>query len=82
MNPLKVTLSSLALCPLKRGYEPTTRRNLRGGLLATLTAMGLVFLNNQAVWASAVMATPKNGGFRMVFDYCKVNQLVGKKTRG
>eukprot|EP00903_Cladosiphon_okamuranus_P017345 g15980.t1 len=46
--------------------------------LATLVAMGLLFLNKQAVWASAVMATPKNKGYRMVGDFRSVNKVVEK----
>eukprot|EP00903_Cladosiphon_okamuranus_P011351 g10699.t1 len=46
--------------------------------LATLVAMGLLFLNKQAVWASAVMATPKKQGYRMVGDFRLVNKAVEK----
>ena len=40
--------------------------------------MGLLFLNEQAGWASAVMATSKNKGYRMVGDFRLVNKVVEK----
>lgn len=46
--------------------------------MATLVTLGLVFLNPQAVWASAAMAVPKKGGYRLVSDYRAVNKQVKK----
>eukprot|EP00903_Cladosiphon_okamuranus_P017435 g16059.t1 len=40
--------------------------------------MGLLYLNKQAVWASAVMATPKKNSYRMVGDFRGVNNAVEK----
>ena len=38
----------------------------------------LVIRNLQAVWASAAMAAPKKGGFRLVSDYRAVNKQSEK----
>ena len=48
------------------------------GCMASLVALGLVFLNMQAVWASAAMATPKKGGYRLVSDFRAANKQVEK----
>ena len=46
--------------------------------MAALAALGLVFLNLKAVWASKAMATPRKGGFCMVSDLRAINQQVEK----
>ena len=46
--------------------------------MSSLAALGLLFLNVQAVWASAAISTPKKGGFRMVSDFRAANQQVEK----
>ena len=46
--------------------------------IGTLVALGLVFRNMQAVWASAAMAAPKKGGFCLVSDYRAVNKQIEK----
>ena len=46
--------------------------------MALLAALGIVFLNLQAVWANAAMATPKKGEFPMVSDFRAANQQVEK----
>ena len=43
-----------------------------------LVALGLVFRNMQAVWASAAMDDPIMGGFRLVNDYRAVNKEIVK----
>ena len=42
--------------------------------VGALIALGLVFGNLQAVRASAAMAAPKKGGFRLVSDYHAVKK--------
>ena len=37
-----------------------------------------MFRNLQAVWASAAMAAPQKGGFRLVSDYRVVNKQIEK----
>ena len=44
--------------------------------IGTLVALRLVFRNLQAVWASAAMTAPKNGGFRLVSDFRAVNKQI------
>ena len=46
--------------------------------IGTLVALGLVFCNLQAVWASAAMAASKKGGFRLVSDHRAVNKQIEK----
>ena len=46
--------------------------------IGTLVALGLVFRNLQVVWASAAMAAPKKGEFRLVSDYHVVNKQIEK----
>lgn len=46
--------------------------------MATLVALGLVYRRLQAVWASAAMATPTKGGYRLVSDYRAVNKQTEK----
>ena len=46
--------------------------------IASFAAMGLVFLNVRAMWASEAMASPKKGGFHMVNDVRADNQQVEK----
>ena len=47
-------------------------------MYASLTALGLSFLNMQAVWASAAMAISKKAGFRLVSHLQAANQRVEK----
>ena len=74
VEPLMVTFKPEAKVVKARGrvYSP-----IKTAWLATcigmLVALGLVFRNLQAVWASATMAAPKKGGFRLVSDYRAVN---------
>ena len=60
-----------------RVYNPIKTAWL-AACMASLAALGLVFLNMQAVWASAAIATPKKGGVRMVSDFPAANQQVEK----
>eukprot|EP00903_Cladosiphon_okamuranus_P015275 g14116.t1 len=61
-----------------REYNPEKTMWLTS-CLATLVALGMLFLNPQAVWASAVMALPKSGGtYRLVSDFRAVNKVVEK----
>ena len=59
-----------------------SHRSRPRGWLATyigfLVALGLVFRNLQAVWASAAMTAPKKGGFRLLSDYRAVNKQIEK----
>ena len=79
VEPLRVTLKPGAR-PVKaqpRIYNPVKTAWL-AACMASLAALGLVFLNMQAVWASEVKATPKKGGFRLVSDFRAANQRVEK----
>ena len=60
-----------------RVYSPRKTAWL-AGCMATLVALGLVLRSLQAVWASAAMATPKKGGYRLVSDYLAVNKRIKK----
>ena len=60
-----------------RAYSPI-KTALLATCIGTLVALGLVFRNLQAVRASAAMAAPKKGGFRVVSDYCAVNKQIEK----
>ena len=46
--------------------------------MASLAALGLVFLNMQAVLASAAIATPRKDGFHILSDSRAANQQVEK----
>ena len=81
--PMKVTLKPGAT-PVKarvRSYNPD-KTNWLTTCLAALVAMGLMYFNPQAVWASAIMATPKKAGakltYRMVGDYRAANRQIEK----
>ena len=77
VEPLKVTLTSDAR-PVKarpRVYNPVKTAWL-ASCMASLVALGLVFFNMQAVWASAALVIPKKAGFRLVSDYRQVNAQV------
>ena len=79
VEPLRVTLKPGAR-PVKarpRVYNPIKPACL-ATCMASLATLGLVFFNRQAVWASAAMATPKNGGVRIVSDFRAANQQVEK----
>ena len=79
VEPLRVALKAGAR-PFKarpRVYNPIKTAWL-AACMASLAALGLVFLNMQAVWASAAIATPKKGGVRMVSDFPAANQQVEK----
>ena len=60
-----------------RVYNPIVTSWL-AACMVSLEALGIVFQNVQAVWASAAMPTPKKGGFRMVSDFRAANQQVEK----
>ena len=78
VEPLRVTLKPGAR-PVKarlRVYNPIKTAWL-AACMASLAALGLVFLSLQAMWASAAMSTPKKG-FRMVSDFRAANQQVEK----
>ena len=79
MEPLRITLKPGARAVKARGrtYSPA-KASWLAACVATLVALGLVFLNQQAVWASAAMAVPKKGGFRFVSDYRAVNSQIEK----
>ena len=79
VEPLRVTLKPGAR-PVKaqpRVYNPVKTTWL-AACMASLAALGLVFRNMQAVWASAAMATLKEGGFRLVSDFRAATQRVEK----
>ena len=58
-------------------YNPV-RTACSAACMAALVALGLVFLNLKAVWASEAMATPQKGGLRMVSDLRALNQQLEK----
>ena len=60
-----------------RVYNPIKTTWL-AACMASLAGLGLVFLNIQAVWASAAIDTPKKGGVRMVSDFRAANLQVEK----
>eukprot|EP00752_Nemacystus_decipiens_P002231 g2116.t1 len=79
VEPLRVTLKPDAR-PVKaraRVYNPVKSAWL-AACMASLVALGLVFFNLQAVWASAAMVLPKKQPqqFRLVADYRPVNARV------
>ncbi|CAB1096113.1 unnamed protein product [Ectocarpus sp. CCAP 1310/34] len=79
VEPLRVTLKPGAL-PVKarpRTYNPIKTAWL-AGCMASPVVLGLVFLNMQAVSASAAMATPKKGGYRLLSDFRAANNQVEK----
>jgi len=71
VEPLKVTLKRDAQ-PVKarpRSYNPQ-KSSWIAACFATLVALGLVFVNMQAIWASPAMFVPKaNGRGRVVGDF-------------
>lgn len=81
VEPPKVTLKPDA-CPVKvrpRAYNPVLSAWM-AACMATLVALGLVFVNMQAVWASAAMMGHKqNSRGCMVGDFRAVNKQVEKK---
>eukprot|EP00903_Cladosiphon_okamuranus_P006086 g5996.t1 len=79
VEPMRVQRKSgaRAVKARPRTYNPAKTAWLTT-CLATLVAMGLLYLNKQAVWASAVMATPKKNSYRMVGDFRGVNNAVEK----
>ena len=79
VEPLKVQLKPGAR-PVKakpRVYNPVKSAWI-ATCMASLVALGLVFFNMQATWASAAMALPKKPPqiFRLVGDYRPVNARV------
>ena len=75
VEPLRVILK-LGTRPVNsrpRVYNPTKTAWVTA-CMASLAVLGLVFLNLQAVWASAAMAAPKT----MLSDFRAANQQVEK----
>ena len=60
-----------------RVYSPIKTARL-ATCTETLVALGLVFRNLQAVWASAAIDAPKKGGFRLMSDYRAVDKQIEK----
>ena len=77
VEPLRVTLKPGARPARPRVYNPVKTAWL-AACMASLAALGLVFFNMQSVWASAAVATPKNGGVCLVSDFRAANQRVEK----
>ena len=50
--------------------------------IGTLVALGLVFRNLTAVWASAAVDAPKKEGFRLVSDYRRAVDKQVEKLLG
>ena len=79
VEPLTVTFKPGAKVVKARGR---VHLPIKTAWLATcmgiLVALGLVFRNLQAAWASAAMAEPKKGGFCLVSDYRAVNRQIEK----
>ena len=79
MEPLRVTLK-LGARPVKarpRVYN-FVRTSCLAACMASLAVSALDFLNLQAVWISAAMATPKKEGFRIVSEFPAAHQKVEK----
>ncbi|CAB1109830.1 unnamed protein product [Ectocarpus sp. CCAP 1310/34] len=81
--PMTVKLKTGAK-PVKarlRTYNPDKTKWLTT-CLAALVALGLVYVNLQAIWASAIMLTPKRSGdkvtYRFVGDFRAVNRQIEK----
>ncbi|CAN0055365.1 unnamed protein product, partial [Sphacelaria rigidula] len=79
VEPLTVTFKpgAAVVKARPRAYSPV-RMIWLARYMATLVALRLVFRSLQAVWASAAVATPKKGGFRLVSDYRAVNEQIEK----
>ena len=79
VEPFTVTFKPEAKMIKARGrvYSPIKTAWL-ATCIGTLVALGLVFRNIQAVWASAAMDAPQKGGFRLVSDYRAVNKQIKK----
>ena len=79
VEPLRVRFKpgARAVKASPRVYSPVKTAWL-AGCMAALVALGLVYRSLQAVWASAAMATPKKGGYRLVSDYRAVNKQIEK----
>ena len=79
VEPLTVTFKPETKVVKARGrvYSPTKTARL-ARCIVSLVALGLVFRNLQAVWASVAMAAPKKGGFRLVSDYRVGNKQTEK----
>ena len=56
----------------------TDQDRMAGAMHWDLGHAWVVFRNLQAVWASATMAAPERGGFRLVSNYCAVNKQIKK----
>ena len=79
VEPLTVAFEPEAKVAKVRGR--VYRDRMAGNMYGTLVVLGLVFRNPQAVWASAAIAAPKKGGFRLMSDYRAVNKQI-EKVRG
>ena len=82
VEPLTVAFKPEAKVVKARGrvYSPIKTAWL-ATCIGTLVALGLVFRNMRAVWASVAMAAPTKGGFRLVSDYRAVNKQIEKVCR-
>lgn len=60
-----------------RSYKNPSKMAWLSTCTAASMTVGLVFLKQQAVWASAVMATPKKGEYGLASDYRQMNKMVG-----
>ena len=78
-KPLTVTFKPEAKVVKARGrvHSPIKTAWL-ATCIETLVALGLGVRDLQTVWASAAMATPKKGGFRLASDYRAVNEQIEK----
>ena len=81
VEPLTATFKPEARVVKTRGraYSPVKTAWL-ATCIGTLVALGLVFRNMPAAWASTAMTAPKKGGFRLVGDYHAVNKQIEKVT--
>eukprot|EP00752_Nemacystus_decipiens_P002718 g2537.t1 len=80
VEPMRTTLvpGARAVKARLRTYNPT-KTAWWTLCLTTLVAMGMLFLNPQAVWASAAMVLEKSGGkHRLVSDFRAINKTVEK----
>ena len=78
--------------PLTVTFKPKTKVVQEGGgvyyspiktawlatCIGTLVALGLVFRNLRAVWASVAKAAPKKGGLSLASDYDVINKQTEK----
>lgn len=79
VEPLFVTLKRGARAVKAHGRKHSpAKASWLAACVASLVALGLVFLNPQAVWASPAMAVTKKGNQRFASDYRAANSQFEK----